>query len=146
MSAFVLYPSAVAEWHALIGESEQVCNQYLKEDVESYLVFLLMRFARSAQLANSIIGIDFLKSQQQWTAMHKDKLRDAGDQCLLLAGLFPEQACRRHVQLDYFVEIGRSAYYNLSYGKTATAELYNNLAEDFICMIDVLQATRRVGE
>jgi hypothetical protein len=44
MNTLVLQATPTAQWYTLIGEAEKVCSIQLNADLESYLVFLLMRF------------------------------------------------------------------------------------------------------
>ena len=146
MSELVVHKTAVAQWHALIGEAEHQCQHYLSESSESYLVFLLMSVIHSPDIVHGVVGLDFLQSQQQWGQQRVHQLRDVGDKCLLLAGLFPGCAQQRHVQVDYFVKIGRSAYQNLSNETSHDSLLFAGLAADFIEMQEVLYTTRTVRD
>jgi hypothetical protein len=72
-----------------------------------------------------------------------DQLRNIGDQCLLLSGLYPKRAEKRLVRVSYYVDVGRSAYHHISdCMQQAVADLYRQLAEGFIQLMDVLQAIR----
>ena len=44
MTRLILEPTSVAQWQALVREAQSECNCNLDETLESYLVFLLMRF------------------------------------------------------------------------------------------------------
>lgn len=141
----VLQPTSTAQWHALVSEAEQACATRLEEELESYLVFLLMRFASRPDLAGRILALDFLNSLSSQGRLQEDQLRDVGDQCLLYSGFYPEQAQRRLVRSAYFVDLGRSAYGMLAERvRHATAEVYNQLAHAFVNLRDVLQAMREL--
>ena len=45
MSELYLQPTPVAQWHALVNEAQLGCDVELGEELESYLVFMLMRFS-----------------------------------------------------------------------------------------------------
>jgi hypothetical protein len=69
-----------------------------------------------------------------------------GDRCLLIAGLYPEQAQRRLVTLDYFMALGRNAYAEVACAaRSAMADLYERLAAGFARLVRVLVALRRLG-
>ena len=71
-------------------------------------------------------------------------MRDIGDQCLLVSGLFPQSAEKRQVSVDYYVDLGRSAYQHIgSVTQKGIAELYQQLAESFILLMDLLQTIRQ---
>ncbi len=142
MTTLVLQPTDLAQWHALVAEAQQACDCNLEESLESYLVFLLMRFADRPELARKIMALEFLQAQQT-DPRQADNLRDVGDQCLLFSGLFPQIAEKRMVRVSYFVNIGRSAYGQLSSLVDRQGErLFSNLAGGFVAIMDVLHAMR----
>lgn len=142
MTTLVLQPTDLAQWHALVSEAQLACECNLDESLESYLVFLLMRFADRPELARKIMALEFLRAQQA-DARQAGCLRDVGDQCLLFSGLFPQIAEKRLVRVSYFVNIGRSAYDQLSSLVDQQSErLFSNLADGFVAIMDVLHAMR----
>lgn len=142
MTTLVLQPTDLAQWHALVAEAQQACDCNLEESLESYLVFLLMRFADRPELARKIMALEFLRAQQS-DHQQAGNLRDVGDQCLLFSGLFPRIAEKRMVRVSYFVNIGRSAYGQLSSLVDRQSErLFSNLAGGFVAIMDVLHAMR----
>ncbi len=146
MDKFILNPTDTAQWQALVDEAQTQLNLALDENLESYLVFLLMRFATQPQMASSVLGLEYLQSYQQSGQQRDDTLRDVGDKCLLFSGLFPGQAKRRRVKVSYFVEIGQSAYGVLSNRSHESAnELFAQLCEKFVSLMEVLQTMREVG-
>lgn len=142
MKSLVLQPTDVAQWHALVSEAQASCHQNLDEALESYLVFLLMRFADQPDLARKVMALEFLQAQRD-TGQRTERLRDVGDQCLLFSGLFPQVAERRLVKVSYFVGIGRTAYDQLaSLVDRQSDRLYGQLAQAFVGIMDVLHAMR----
>jgi len=142
MKPLVLQPTDVAQWHALVNEAQAACQCNLDEPLESYLVFLLMRFAERPDMAGRVMALEFLQAQQE-TGRLTMQLRDVGDQCLLFSGLFPQLAERRLVKVSYFVDIGRAAYDQLASRLDRHSDrLYGRLAEAFVAIMDVLQAMR----
>lgn len=140
----ILEETEVAQWHSLVRDAEDTCGYQLNETMESYLVFTLMRFMRNQDLATKAIAPDYLRSNGLPESMRLDQLRDIGDQCLLLSGLYPKRAEKRLVRVSYYVNMGRSAYQNLSENvQHASAELYQQLAEAFIMLMDLLQTIRQ---
>ena len=142
MTSLVLQPTDTAQWHALVADAQQACHQQLDEALESYLVFLLMRFTGRPEMAAKLMALEFLEAQKE-SPLRTDMLRDVGDQCLLFSGLFPQIAERRLVRVSYFVNIGRTAYDQLaSMVDRSNNRLYTRLAEAFVGVMDVLQAMR----
>lgn len=143
MESLVLQPTAVAQWQSLVKEAESSSHCQLEEDLESYLVFLLMRFAAEQGMAARVLTLDYLYAMHEVGQVQRGKLRDVGDLCLLHAGLFPLRAQRRRVSISYFVGLGRSAYLHLAaHMRTSGADTYVHLAHDFVQLMDILQTMR----
>ena len=100
----------MAQWQKLILEAEQACAVNLNEETESYLVFLLMRFIEKPQMVSSVLGLEFLEGSQDFSHAREEKLRDVGDKCLLLSGLFPGRAEHRCVDISYFIKFDMNQY------------------------------------
>ncbi len=146
MQALVLNPTQVAQWHALIDEAQKSTHHDLGEELESYLVFLLIRFTTQPDLANRILALDYLESMQQHGKRRINALKNVGDHCLLFSGLFPQRAKHRQVKLSYFINLGRSAYQELSNNtRPSTTSLFNALSLHFIALMDTLHSIRALG-
>lgn len=143
MSPLLLQPTTTAHWYELIHDAEHYCHQCLTEELQSYLVFLLMRYTQSPHLVDRIMALEYLHSLQNTGRVQQQKLQEVGDVCLLFSGLFPEQSQRRRVQTKYYVELGKTAYHTLADQiQGINAHLYKHLAHAFIHLMDVLLATR----
>ena len=141
---FILDSSELSQWHALVREAEQDYGCQLDETMQSYLVFTLMRFARNQQLNAHALAIDYLNSHHLPDSLRSEQLRNIGDQCLLVSGLFPQSAEKRLVGVTYYVDLGRSAYHHIStVTQQGIAELYQQLAESFVLLMDLLQTIRQ---
>lgn len=142
MTSLVLQPTDTAQWHALVAEAQQASHHNLAESIESYLVFMLMRFTGRPDLVARAMALEFLDAQGEGSGQ-PDKLRDVGDKCLLYSGFFPQLAERRLVRVSYFVRLGRSAYRQLATLVDRESDrLYAQLSEAFVPVMDVLQAMR----
>ena len=139
-------PGDMSQWQALVAEAEEISGVQLDEELESYLVFTLMRYLRRPEMAQRILALDFLEALQSSRQQRSQVLRDVGDQCLLFSGLFPRRAERRRVRVSYYVDLGRSAYQNLAESLTKTAHLFAHLADEFVAAMDTLQAIRVIGQ
>lgn len=142
----VLLPSSMAQWHALIEEARQSSSIELSEELESYLVFLLMRFAKNPEIVTSVLALEFLQNQHLFKKDNQQAMRDVGDKCLLFSGLFPKIAERKRVSIDYYVKLGQSAYSSLSNTseKNELSHLFEKLCVHFVGLMDVLQAIRHL--
>lgn len=143
MTELIDQPTQTALWQELIQKAQDRADTPLEEMLESYLIFVLMRHSADARLGHRLMAMEFLQSQAAVGTERRDGLRDVGDQCLLIAGLFPERAKRRRVPVSYFIDLGSSAYRDLSEAMRAgIAELYAELSEAFEDLVRVLLAAR----
>ena len=144
MSAILTDVPQLALWTDLVHDAENGAATRLDEELESYLVFLLMGHTRDVQLGRNAVALDYLLARAESGQRLKQELRDVGDRCLLLAGLYPEQAERRLVTIKYFLDLGSRAYGELSNALSAgIAELYDRLAQAFAHLVRVLMELRR---
>ncbi|MGD8407129.1 MAG: hypothetical protein PVG50_02790 [Thiohalophilus sp.] len=134
----------LSQWHSLVSDAEQVAGVTLEPDLESYLVFTLMRYLSRPEMAQRILALDYLEAAHCQGREQQDRLRDVGDQCLLYSGLFPRRAERRRVRVSYYVDLGRSAYHHLGSSRDPLSALYAELAVTFVAAMDVLQAIRNL--
>ena len=146
MSELILEGTATADWQRLVHEAAEAATHELDETLESYLVLLLSRSLRDVHALHRVMAVEYLEGLLASGQLRSLKLRDVGDHCLLLAGLFPQRAERRLVRVGYFVELGRAAYRELSEALSqGTARLYHELAQAFVALMEVLQAMREMG-
>ena len=147
MSILELQPTPTALWHKLVCDAEEAMDIKLDHDLESYLVFLLMRFTSKPSALSKILALDYLNCQKSSGTIRQELLRDVGDQCLLFSGLFPKLAERRQVKNSYYVNLGRGAYSDLSGSlRHSLANMYAQLSESFVSLMDVLRAIRTSGD
>ncbi len=145
MAKIVTNPTSTTQWQTLVVEASQLSGIRLTEELESYLVFLLMRFTDSAQIAHKAMGIEFLTSINRVGSLRSIALRDVGDQCLLYSGLFPGRANKRRVRISYYVNLGKTAYFSLAdTSKFPDNNLFAMLGEKFVGLMDILQSMREI--
>lgn len=138
--------SQTALWQTLVRDAENRASRQLGDDLESYLVFTLMRHQRDAQLGGRTIAIEWLETLLANGRRRQEGLRDVGDGCLLIAGLYPQQAQRRRVSLSYFQDIGSDAYRHLGERASGGLEsLFRQLANAFAELVRVLFEVRRLA-
>lgn len=136
----------LAQWHSLVHDAEQIAGVKLAEELESYLVFTLMRYLGRSEMGQRILALDYLQAAHSQGREQQEKLRDVGDQCLLFSGLFPKRAERRRVRISYYVDLGRSAYQHLGHSTDPLSTLYAELARAFVSAMDILQAIRNMRQ
>lgn len=129
----------VSLWHEIIHEAEGMCRTHLEEDIEAYLVLMLVRYMDKPEVVKQIMAVNFLENIQFSSQQHELLLKGVGDMCLLFSGLFPGLAEKRLVKIGYFVNLGRSAYSNIS---KSNNDVYNHLTRQFVSIVDILQSIR----
>jgi len=140
----IIDSSELSQWHRLVQEAEQDYGCQLDEAMQSYLVFTLMRFTKNSQLNSKALALDYLSSHHLPERLRHEQLRNIGDQCLLVSGLYPQSAEKRLVSADYYVNLGRAAYFHIStVTQKGIAELYQQLAESFVLLMDLLLTIRQ---
>ena len=145
MAKRILSSHSTHEWHTLVGDAQHNAGVQLNEELESYLVFMLMRYTDKPEMAASVLALDYLEGAHALGKVRQERMRDVGDQCLLYSGLFPERAERRQVKVSYYVNLGRSAYHTAADATQQTlSQLFTGLASQFVLIMDTLQAMRGI--
>lgn len=135
MAGLVMHTKETACWHALVNQAQAAAGCTLDEELERYLVLLLLRLSGREKTGVPV---------SDGSAAHPQRLQSLGDDCLLYAGLFADQAAAQELPLSYFVETGRNAYGNLA--SVGGGDLFWRLSERFVGLMDVLQRLRELGD
>lgn len=146
--AIMLQATAMAGWQALVRDAESVCGRALSEDLQHYLTLLLHRFLDQPDSLSDVLALDYLQALETPGSLQRDALREVGDKCLLFSGLFPEQAEQRRVSILYYVELGKNSYSVVSQqvcSQTKLAQLFDQLRQQFVVLMDVLHSIREMG-
>lgn len=126
------------------------------EHTSCYVVDLLTLYSRSEALFDSGENGPELKPVALLLADAVDRgseelnraLRRVGDQSLFIAGFLGDGLSRKLVDIDYYVNMGGSAYATLSSSSqnsirgAALAKVFAELAEKFVEFVDVLSDLR----
>ena len=143
-----IHRGAQAElWQALVHEAGTRAGTPLDEMRESYLVFVLLRYQRDDSLLVRTQALEWLAAQACSGTQRADALRDVGDRCLLIAGLYPGLAERRRVGIDYFIDLGCGAYHEAAEAsRNAYAALFEQLARSYRELVRILRCVREAPE
>jgi len=145
MTPLVLHPTPTAQWHQLVVDAKEALKVTLEEDVESYLVFLLMRYVCFRRLSKFFVAEEYMRAEQALSqSARRMKLRRTGDMCLAFSGLFPGIVERRMVSLQYYIDMGRTAYGELAEDRELKSlrKLYFELSKVFPTLVELLWAMR----
>ena len=135
-----------AQWYALITDAQSANGIQLDTPLESYLVHTLIHYTQRPEIAARIFAIDYMLAQHEQGQIRSTQLRELADQCLLYAGLFPQYARQRHVRVSYYVNIGRSAYSDLAAGEHDWSEVFAEISEQFVTLMDTLLAIHQIDD
>lgn len=141
-----------AYFHELVTEALGKQNIDARPETEFYLVNLLHQFmitdrlyARDSQGTRrdeplALMVKEAIEAPQAQT--QRDLFRHIGDFSLYTAGYFQDSLSRKLVDVDYYIEMGGTAYRQVSVriGEEAHRILYLELAEKFSSFVDVLAA------
>jgi hypothetical protein len=113
----------------------------VSEHTEFYLVDLLGEFARS-RITDEPLGLRLAESG--FGSERVAALKEVGDTSLYVTGFFAESLEKGLVASDYYIQLGESAYRELSRRLSASsvAEVYDELAAKFPRFVDVLASAR----
>ena len=118
--------------------------------VKHYLVDLLSHFIFSNNLwlqkdasgkkTKEMLAVTLLSAQQSEPLTKIKKLKELGDHSLYMSGFFPDFFQRKIVDIDYYVDMGRTAYDSLaqSVDEDTFSALYGQIAKNFLKLVDVL--------
>jgi hypothetical protein len=127
----------VALWQNIIHEAEIACSTTLPDELEAYVVMLMLRYMDKPELTRQIMATQLLEGLKQHASAREASLQRVGDACLLFSGLFPGLAEKRLVKISYFINLGRGAYATVS---RTSNDLYALLAQQFVAIMDILQS------
>ncbi len=145
MDEFWLEPTTMAQWQHLVDTAKQESGVTFDENVEHYLIITLDHFTQQPQIATGTIAIEFLQGMSLPSTQSRNIMRNVGDKCLIISGLFPDRAEKRNVKPSYYVGIGKEAYEQVGHHNETlreNADLFYDLSDHFHGLQNVLQAMR----
>lgn len=140
MDGLIITDSNVSIWSSLVNEAAAASALTLNEEMESYLVFLLMRYSANTDFIGRPVSIDYMRGLLERHSTKFECMRDVGDRCLMYGGYFSDCAVHRMVNKSYYVDIGVSAYSAIA-GQSSleTCMMYGRLSNAFVLLKNVLE-------
>jgi len=123
--------------------------------VEGYLVDILDRYLFTANLFNEnkdsgkltreTLAEMMLKAGTATPRVRFDMLKKLGDSALYVSGFFGDSLQRKVVDVDYYIDMGSTAYHSLSkeMSEDTFAQLYKEIAYRFNEFVDVFSLMSR---
>ncbi len=135
--------SATDYFRELVESAMQNQHVAAHELTTFYVVNLLaacVRLDRSpAGSDDEALGVRFVKALQAAGIAQRDGLRKVGDTSLFISGFFSDSLNRRLVDVDYYIQLGESAYGSLArQGDQVLGEVFDELAGKFTSFVDIL--------
>ncbi len=118
--------------------------------VKSYVVDILKHYLfvenlydmedSSGKKTRSTLAEMLLTAQQLGVQEKREKLKKLADSSLYISGFFSDSFQRKIIDIDYYVDMGKTAYSELSHNvdEDTFAKLYKEIARQFIPLVDVL--------
>tara|TARA_B100001093_G_scaffold515373_1_gene591563 strand:- start:1009 stop:1476 length:468 start_codon:yes stop_codon:yes gene_type:complete len=134
-----------SQWFNLILNAQSQTGYELGHDLKKYLMLTLEHYTTELTLPSSIIAVKYMEALSLTGTKQSLELRDIGDQCLLISGLFPERLLKKNISLDYTIAIGKQSYSQLASHKNNhpwDANLFLDLHQHFMGLVDILHFMR----
>ena len=130
-------------FHEAVGEA--LDNQGVKatEPARFYLVNLLAEYATHT-IGDGPLGIELAEAAWRTPEERASTLREVGDRSLYVSGFFAESLQRKLVDVDYYIQVGGTAYRQLASMHGAQrvrgigGDVFRELAEQFAVFVEVL--------
>ena len=113
-----------------------------REITSFYLVNLLTGFMHSDHALTpgdqEALGLRFVRALQAAGVKQRDELRQVGDRSLFVSGFFSDSLARSLVDVDYYIQLGESAYGSLARQSDETfGDAFDELSAKFAAFVDV---------
>ena len=114
-----------------------------RELTSFYLVNLLTGFMHSDRSSprgdEEPLGLRFARALQAAGMKQRDELRQVGDRSLFVSGFFSDSLSRSLIDIDYYIQLGGSAYASLARQSDETfGDVFDELSAKFSAFVDVL--------
>ena len=138
----LLHSASPTEYFRDLVESALHHQHVAVRDLTSfYVVNLLAGYVhrdRARLSDDEALGLRFVRALQSGGSAQRDGLRHVGDTSLFLSGFFSDSFNRRLVDIDYYIALGERAYGSLAHRDEALGDVFDELADKFAAMVDVL--------
>ena len=114
---------------------------------EHYLVQLLATYA-AQPIEDRPLALKMLESVEAPPRERRHQLREIGDTSLYVSGFWTESLCDKLVDVDYYIDLGGTAYGELARGGSKWSgdpfgDVFAELAANFARFVEVLMVIRR---
>jgi hypothetical protein len=135
----VIQPQAY--FHELVTQALETQKLATRPETEFYLVNLLNQFMTADRLSEEPLALMVKEAlEASGTEQARTMFRQVGDTSLYVAGYFQDSLNRKLVDVDYYIEMGGTAYQQVAARaeEDILKELYLELADKFAAFVNVL--------
>lgn len=114
---------------------------------EHYLVQLLSTYARQP-IDDAPLALKLLEALDAAPRERRERLKEVGETSLFVSGFYQESFARKLVDVDYYIDLGGSAYGELAktgagWTRDPYGDVYESLAGNFSRFVEVLMIVSR---
>ena len=135
---------------SLVDESLELYDLGSIPATKDYLVTLLCDFtAIPVDALREPLGVLLVETEQVEPKRYVTQLKNVGDRALYLASFFPEQIERRQLDLNYYSDVGGTAYLRLSTAlarrqeEQELSDVYAELGGEFRLFVEALADVKK---
>lgn len=113
----------------------------LEPYVTSYLVHILQDYVDANKLKNAeTLAESYLKAQVEPEPLKSKLLKNLGERALYISGFFGDSLQRKVVDIDYYIQMGASAYTLLANVRAEQTQqkLYKTVSNRFLDLVELL--------
>ena len=133
--------TAVSAIYNMVIEAENNCGIFLEQDLQSFVVYALLRNINNNQLKDFVFATELLNAVN---TTNRRNLEAVLDNALIYAGMYPQRANKSGLSTSYYHDIGVAASSQLSvyYANLNSSyqNVYKKISTDFSYMITVLKS------
>jgi hypothetical protein len=147
MPKLIIHANPQAMWYQIISEAQYHTDVKLPLELEYYLALMLNEMSKEPSLLAEPVAERYLVAQHNSGCLQQTQLKRIGDECLIIAGLFPQRAEHRHVDIGYYHDIGKTAYHRLHHifkAQQIVTNTYKQLVKYFESISRMIQAMHHV--
>ena len=134
-----------AQWLEILQEAQSIAGYHFSDDVTHYLLITLENQMTQLTLASTMLAFNYLEAHDHSPQVKNRKLRHVGDECLIIAGLFPDVFKKKNISPNYIIQLGKNAYHHIAQHSSQAninQPLYHVLSTYFVELTNTLRMIR----
>lgn len=139
--AEIIFLNAQDYFRTLVTEGCEKKKLALEPYLQSYVVHVLQDYVDASKLEQSeTLAEVYLKAQVESEPVKSRLLKSLGERALYISGFFGESLSRKIVDIDYYIQMGASAYSLLSHARNENThhQLYKTVSNRFLDLVELL--------